>query len=58
MKETTATYENIMNKTDYLEPSKPLSHLIEIIGMVEISKIPEYYEEIPDCKLIRDRNLI
>jgi len=38
MKETTATYENIMNKTDYLEPSKPLSNLIEIIGMVEISE--------------------
>ncbi len=54
MKNTTTTCENIMNKPDLLEPSKN----IETVEILEISKIPEYCEEIPDCKLMSDRKLI
>ena len=50
MKKTTTTYEN----PDYLEPFKK----IETVKMLEIPKIPEYYEEISECKLMYDRKLI
>ena len=50
MKKTTTTYEN----PDYLEPSKKR----ETVEMLEIPKIPEYYEEISECKLMYDRKLI
>ena len=48
MKKTTTTYEN----PDYLEPFKK----IETLKMLEIPKIPEYYEEISECKLMNNVN--
>jgi hypothetical protein len=54
MKKTATTCENITNKPDSLEPSEK----IETVEMLEISKIPEYCEEILDCKLMYDRKLI
>ncbi len=52
MKKTTIThYENSIYEPSYLEPSKKNSQQRETIKMVSM-KIPEYYEVIPDCKLI------
>ena len=49
----TTTCENILNQPDYLEPSKK----IETVEKLEIPKITEYCEEIPDRKLMYDRKL-
>ena len=49
----TTTCENMLNQPDYLEPSKK----IETVEKLEIPKIKEYFEEIPDRKLMYDRKL-
>jgi hypothetical protein len=54
MKEAKTTCGHLMNNSDYLEPFKK----IETVKMLEITKIPEYYEEISECKLMYDRKLI